>query len=233
MKVRLTIIIPAHNEEQVLEKTVLSIISSLKIKNYSILICNDHSTDKTLDIAKKLSKKYKQLKFTSNTNDAGFGNVLLFGFSQAKSELVVPMMADLCDDPRTIPLMLEKINQGYDIVCGSRYMKGGAKIGENALKDFFSRAVGMICHIFVGINTLDITNAFKMYKTSVLKDIQIKNRDFSVSMEIPLKAYLKRYRISEVPTTWTARKQGKSKFSISKTASSYLKLFLWALMKKI
>jgi len=230
---KLTIIIPAHNEQEVLEKTVVSIINHLKTRDYEILVCNDHSTDKTLELAKKLSKKYKQVKYISNTNNAGFGNVILFGFSHAKSELVLPMMADLCDDPRTIPLMLEKIDEGYDIVCGSRYMGGGKKIGENIFKDFFSRLVGWICRYTIGIKTVDITNAFKMYRKSIFKNIPIEKRDFSISMEIPLKAYFKGYRITEVPTAWTTRKVGKSKFSILKTAPSYLKLFLWALKKKI
>jgi dolichol-phosphate mannosyltransferase len=230
---KLTIIIPAHNEEEVLEKTVVSIIDYLKTKDYEILICNDHSTDKTLELAKKLSKKHKQVRYTSNTNDAGFGNALLFGFSQAKSDLVLPMMADLCDDPRTIPLMLEKIDEGYDIVCGSRYMKGGKKIGENAFKDFFSRLIGRICRYIIGIKTLDITNAFKMYRKSIFKNITVEKRDFSISMEIPLKAYFKGYRITEVPTAWTTRKVGKSKFNVPKVAPSYFKIFLWALGKKI
>ena len=143
------------------------------------------------------------------------------------------MMADLCDDPETIPLMLEKINKGYDIVCGSRYMKSGEKIGENAMKDFFSRAVGWLGHSIIGIQTSDITNAFKMYKTEIFKKIRIESRDFSISMEIPLKAYFKGYKITEVPTKWTARKAGKSKFNVSRTAPSYLKLFFWALGKKI
>jgi len=233
MKNSLTIIIPAHNEQEILESTILNILKNLKLKDYTILICNDHSTDGTLTIAKMLSKKYRKVKYLSNLNKPGFGNVLMIGFLSSKSELVIPMMADLCDDPKTIPLMIQKINQGYDIICGSRYIKGGKKIQENVLKDFFSRIIGTLCHILIGINTLDITNAFKMYKKEIFKNIQIENKDFSISMEIPLKAYFKGYKISEVPTTWTTRKLGKSKFAVSKMGPSYFKLFIQALNHKL
>ncbi|MEK6575481.1 MAG: glycosyltransferase family 2 protein, partial [Chloroflexota bacterium] len=70
-------------------------------------------------------------------------------------------MADLCDDISTINLMLDKATEGYDIICGSRYMLGGKKIGGPVLKSLFSKFYGMTLNFFIGIPTNDIANAFK------------------------------------------------------------------------
>ncbi len=228
----LTIVLPARNEESVIKQTLTKLEKTLKAK-HKVIVVNDHSTDSTKKVIQTLSKKYKNIKVIDNERDPGFANTILSGFDAAKSDLVLPMMADLCDDPKTIPLMLKKIDEGYDIVVGSRYMKEGKKIGEQFLKDFSSRTVGFLCNKVIGLNTSDATNSFKIYKKEVLKNVKVKSKGFTISMEIPLKAHFKGYKISEVPTTWIVRKEGKSKFSLFKMAPDYLALFIGALIKKI
>jgi hypothetical protein len=129
--------------------------------------------------------------------------------------------------------MLSKIDEGYDIVCGSRYIRGGSRIGGSKAKGFFSSFVGRSLYYLLGLPTHDIANAFKMYRKKVIDSIDIESCGFEVSMEIPLKAYYLGFKITEVPTIWRERAKGKSKFRIFKLSSSYIKLYIWAIFKSL
>jgi glycosyltransferase involved in cell wall biosynthesis len=172
--------------------------------------------------------KYKNIFLLKNNDEPGFANALRAGFTQAKSDVVVPVMADLCDDPRTINKMYEKMLEGFDVVCGSRYMKGGRRLGGPRLKAFFSFFVGLISYITLRIPTHDITNSFKMYRKDVINQIITQAKSFEISMEIALKAYLEEFKIAEIPTIWQDRTSGESKFEAFKVGPKYFKLYLWA-----
>lgn len=194
---------------------------------------DDHSTDKTTETVVGLSAEFKNVRLVQNLDSPGFANALKTGFRNAKTDVVIPVMADLCDDPQTINKMYERFKEGFDIVCGSRYMKGGRKIGGPRIKSFFSRFVGISLHLFTGIPTQDISNSFKLYRKKVLDSVNIESKGFEISAEIPLKAYFSGYKISEVVTTWVNRKAGESKFKVFKQGFGYLKLYLWAIFKEI
>lgn len=229
---KFSIIIPAHNEEGNIEQVIRRLEEAVHLE-YEIVVVDDHSNDSTAEIVRRLALEYPNINLVSNHRDAGFANALKTGFEKTRSEIVVPVMADLCDDPNTINRMHEKAKEGFDIVCGSRYMKGGRKIGGPRLKSFFSRFVGISLHLITGIPMHDISNSFKLYRKKVIESIDIESSGFEISAEIPLKAYFLGYKITEIPTTWMNRKEGESKFEIIKHGSRYLKLYLWALWKKI
>ena len=204
----LTIIIPACNEELSLGQTVDRLEESVKL-DYEIVIVNDHSTDRTKEAALALADRYKNIRVVDNPERASFVNALLCGIRNCQSPYFVPVMADLCDDPVTINAMQAKIRQGYDIVVGSRYISGGERIGGSVWKAFFSNFVGNTLNFLIGIPTRDVPNAFKMYRRGIMEGIEIKSRGFEVSAEIPLKAYFRGARITEVPTVWKERESGK------------------------
>ncbi|MBU2541422.1 MAG: glycosyltransferase family 2 protein [Candidatus Omnitrophica bacterium] len=227
---KISVIIPAHNEAASISDTIEQLESILKLE-HELLVVNDHSTDDTINVVQEQSRKFPNVRLIHNHNRAGFANALRTGFNAASGELIVPVMADLCDDPQTIIKMYERIEQGYDIVCGSRYMQGGRKVGGPKLKTFFSRFVGLSLYLLIKVSTHDIANSFKMYRRDVLKSFELKASGFEISVEIPLKAYFAGFRISEIPTTWIDRKKGKSKFLVAEQGLVYLKLYLWALIK--
>ena len=130
----LSIIIPAHNEEHLLPLTITQLEREIRGIDYQIIVVNDHSTDSTENKVKKLMNNFKNIKVVSNILPKGFANALITGFSCSDSELVLPVMSDLCDDPNSIYKMYKKIKEGYDIVCGSRYIKGGKRIGGPFLR---------------------------------------------------------------------------------------------------
>ena len=136
------------------------------------------------------------------------------------------MMADNCDQPETIDEMFKKAEEGFDVICGSRYMRGGKKMGGPFLQTFFSRFVGLSLRLISGIPTYDVSNAFKMYRKEVLNVIAVAEDGFAMSMELTVKAYLNGFKVCEVPTIWRERTAGQSNFRIFKVASSYIRIYM-------
>ncbi|MDO8662430.1 MAG: glycosyltransferase [Candidatus Omnitrophota bacterium] len=229
---KLSIIVPAHNEEDNIGSLIDKIGLILKI-DFELLVVNDHSSDSTTRIVLEKAKLFNNLRLIENKSDAGFGNTLRTGFANASGDFILPLMADLCDDLDTISIMYEEINKGYDVVCGSRYIKGGARIGGSNLKGILSSLAGWSAYYLLGISTHDIANAFKMYRKKVIDSIDIEAKGFEISMELPLKAYYAGFKITEVPTVWRERKKGKSSFRMFNLVPNYLKIYLWAIKKRL
>lgn len=225
---KVSLIIPAHNEQDLIEDTIEQIEKTLDV-DYEIVVVNDHSSDLTVKIVEDLAKKFSNIRLVHNTLDGCFGNALRVGFEKAQGEFVVPVMADLSDDVTTIKSMHEKAKEGFDVVCGSRYMKGGKKIGGPLLKSLFSRFFGTTLNLLVCMPTNDVANAFKMYNRKMLEGLDLRSSWFDISAEIPIKAYFKKYKITQVPTVWHDRKKGQSKFDIRKVGGNYFKLYFWAI----
>ena len=156
MKPNLTIVIPAHNEETVIQKTIQEVFGKMSPHlSYEVLVVLDHCTDDTQSIVEALQSRYTNLRYVINSAQGCFGNALRCGFSGACGEYVVPVMADLCDQVETIPTMYYLMLQGYDVVCGSRYLRGGQKHGGPYMQTFFSRAVGRTLYWFTRLPTHD------------------------------------------------------------------------------
>lgn len=228
---KLSIIIPVHNEEEVISHTIEQIERILDL-DYEIIVINDHSTDRTELVVNKLREVYINITVVNNNIGKGFADALRKGFSVANSDFVIPVMADLCDDPKTIKEMYDLAIQGYDIVCGSRYMRGGEKSGGSFIQSFFSRFVGTSLMYMLGVPTRDISNSFKCYSKEVLKLVKTESKGFEISMELTLKAFFLGFKITEIPTVWKGRFIGKSKFYLLKVIPLYSKIYFWALFGK-
>ncbi len=229
---KISIIVPAHNEAENIASLIEKVESTLNI-DHELVIVNDHSKDNTADEVSKLSAKFPNLRLVNNELEGGFANAIKTGFASAKTEFIVPIMGDLCDDLSTVKLMTEKINKGFDVVCASRYIKNGQRLGGSKFKAFLSRNAGRSLNLLLGIPTHDIANAFKMYRKKVIDSIKIESTGFEISMELPVKAYYLGFKITEVPTIWRERSKGKSSFKVFKLLPKYLKLYLWAIMMRL
>lgn len=230
--IKLSIVIPAHNEEENISEVIHKIEKVLDFE-HELIVVNDHSTDSTASIVTELCQNYSNIKLVDNLLDGGFANAIKTGFANVKTEAMVPIMGDLCDDLNTIKLMFEKTKAGYDVVCGSRYINGGSRLGGSKIKGFFSSFAGKSLHYLLGVPTHDIANAFKMYRKKVIDAIKIESRGFEISMEIPLKAYYLGFKITEVPTVWKERTKGKSSFKMFKLIPAYSKLYIWGIFRRI
>lgn len=229
MKNKLTIIIPARNEQDVIIDTLDVIRQNVKTP-HNILIIDD-STDNTSSLVRKYIKHHQGIQLVrGNPKKKSFARALKIGFNKAKNGVVVVVMADLCDDPKIIDKMFKKFSGGWDIVCGSRYMRGGRKIGGPKVQNFCSSLICKVLYLFVGIPTRDVSNAFKMYRLDTLKDIKFNlSSGVEASMEITLQAFFNGAKITEIPTTWLGRTLGQTKFKIFDRTPRYARIVCWSI----
>ena len=169
-----------------------------------------------------------------NKYGRGALNAIKTGLEEASSELVVVTMADLCDPPEVINDMVAAAEREQaDIVCASRYMKGGKQHGGPKFKGFLSHTAGLLLCWFARLPTHDPTNSFKLYRKSYLETVTIESTGgFELGLELVVKAHLARRRIVEVPTTWRDRVAGQSNFKLWKWLPHYLRWFFRAFGRK-
>lgn len=230
---KLSIIVPAHNEEENIANLIDKVEAGISGIDFELIVVADHCSDSTVRIATEKTKEFNNLRVAENRLRPGFANALRTGFMNSHGDFILPIMGDLCDDLETVGRMYNKIQEGYGVVCGSRYMPGGKRLGGSRLKSFLSGLGGRSLNIILKVPTCDIANAFKMYRKEVIDAVDIKATGFEVSMEIPLKAYYCGFKLTEVPTVWRERTKGKSSFKIFRLLPAYLKLYLWAVYKSI
>jgi len=230
----LQIIIPVYNEGENIAKTLGEIEDKIATP-HTILLVYDFDEDNTIPVVQDMARQRPTMRASLVKNQRGRGvlNAIRTGFDSTKDGVVLVVMADSSDDLPVVDSMFEKINQGYDVVCGSRYMKGGKQIGGPIIKGLLSRVAGKSLHFITGIPTHDISNSFKMYRKSVLAEIEIESRGgFEIGMEVVVKAFSKGYKITEVPSTWLDRTAGKSRFKLMKWLPGYIRWYLYALAKR-
>ncbi|MFH1903657.1 MAG: glycosyltransferase family 2 protein [Candidatus Omnitrophota bacterium] len=217
----ISIVIPARNEADNIGRTVEDLEKGLKNLLHETLIVNDHSQDTTAAKVLELSAGHPSVKLINNTAEPGFASTLWTGFRAASGEAVVVVMADACDDPETIPQMAARFAEGYDLVCGSRYLSGGGKDGGPKLQGLFSSLINKVLHFFFRVPTIDASNAFKLYRKETLLKMKTEEKGFALSMELAIKFWRQGCRITDVPTIWKGRVAGKSKFKFRRAFISY------------
>jgi dolichol-phosphate mannosyltransferase len=229
----LSIVIPVLNED----KNILKVLDNIRDKisgEKEILIIYDFNDDKTIPVVLENINNYKPINIRLIKNDIAPGvvNALKKGFLNSGGKYTLAVMGDLSDDLINVDEMVQKMEEGYDIVCGSRYMKGGKHLGGNYFKKYLSKLSNITMHFFGRIPTYDTTNNFKMFRSSVLGDIKIESTGgFEIAMEITVKAFKKGYKITDVPTTWFERVDGKSNFKLWKWLPHYLKWYIYCIFK--
>lgn len=229
----LSIVIPVYNEADNILKLFNQIKKNITVDK-EILIIYDFDEDNTIPVIKNNKDIFKNLNISLIKNDLGPGvvNALKAGFKNVRGEYTLVLMADLSDDLALVEKMIKEIKYGYDIVCGSRYMKGGKHIGGGILKKTLSSLAGRSLHILSRIPTSDITNNFKMYRSSILRELNIEsNGGFEIAMEITVKAFKKGFKIIEIPTVWSDRTSGESNFKIWKWLPHYLRWYFYCIFK--
>jgi len=226
------IVVPVYYEDENIENLLNEI--EIKIKNSKkVFIVYDVDDDPTVPVVSNLIDRYSfEIKLVKNKYGRGVAKAIKTGLEISDTDAVLVIMADLSDDLSIVDRMYEMIKSGYDIVCGSRYMKGGKQIGGPLIKKTISRLAGLSLYYLTGIPTHDITNSFKMYNKSFLNQIRIESDGgFEIGMEICVKAFVIGRKIGEIPSIWRDRTKGKSKFKILKWLPKYLKWYFYTFKK--
>lgn len=223
-------VMPVYNEGANIARALAEIDERVAPRK-RVLVVYDFDEDDTLPVLRDLAPRHPWVVAVKNTRGRGVLNAIRSGIEATTAEVVIITMADLSDDLTVVPEMLRLIrDERYDIVCASRYMRGGRQIGGPRFKKFLSRSAGVSLHWLTGLPTHDATNAFRAYRREMLKGIELESRGgFEYSLEITAKAFARGYRITEVPSTWRDRSAGASRFRLAAWLPHYLRWYFYAL----
>lgn len=229
----LSIIIPARNEADNLRDIFNYFNTKLVNVNFEVLIINDFSDDNTLDSAKKLFDSNRSFKIFDNKRK-GLGGAINLGIEKSSGNKIAIMMADMSDHLDDLISYNELMDQNnIDAVFGSRFIQGSKVRGYPLQKMILNRFFNFLVKIIFWNNYNDYTNAFKIYKKDVLKNIMpLVSESFNIFLEMPLKIISRNYSFKVIPISWTGRKKGKAKFKIKELRSKYLFTLIYCFIEK-
>jgi dolichol-phosphate mannosyltransferase len=231
----LSVVIPARNEEHCISSTVEHLHLELRLHDvpHEIVVVDDGSTDTTWNVLTDLKTKLPELSPFQNTGLHGFGRAVIHGLNHMKGDAVVIMMADESDDCRDVVRYWQILNEGYDCVFGSRFLKGGGVIDYPRVKLMLNRMANFFVKTMFAIRLNDTTNAFKAYRRETIDGCRpLIAPHFNLTVELPLKAIVRGYSWTTLPITWRNRRAGESKLKIKEMGSRYLFICLYVWLEK-
>jgi dolichol-phosphate mannosyltransferase len=231
----LSVIIPARDEEGCIASTVEHLDLELRLHNvpHEIVVVDDGSTDRTWEILQEVKTHTLALAPVRNDGPHGFGRAIIHGLGHMTGDAAVIMMADESDDCRDVVRYWHKLNEGWDCVFGSRFMKGGGVIDYPWLKLRVNRLANKFLQLLFNIQLNDTTNAFKAYRKTVIDGCSpLIAPQFNLTVEIPLKAIVRGYSWTVIPITWRNRRTGVAKLKIKEMGSRYLFICLYVWLEK-
>lgn len=230
-----SVIIPAHNEEESLPPTVKAIYEVLQREGvpHEIVVVDDGSKDRTWQVLQDLKTEIPTLAPVQNNGLHGFGRAVIHGLNHMKGDACTIMMADASDSPEDAVQYWRLLNQGWDCVFGSRFIKGGEVHDYPRVKLWVNRLANFLVRIGFAIELNDTTNAFKAYRRSVIEGCRpFLSPHFNLTVEIPLKAIVRGYTWTVMPISWRNRKYGEAKLKIKEMGSRYFFICAYVWLEK-
>jgi len=231
----ISVVLPTYNERENILKLIEhieNVVKRNKLKS-EIVVVDDSSPDGTAAAVKALNKNYGNIRVLIRKKKLGVGSAHMFGYQHSNGDVIIAMDTDLSHDPEQIIAMIEKMNEGYDIVAGSRHMKGSyyeRKTPETRRKYIASKYGNMLTTFLSGVPIHDFTNGFRAIRKYVVKNVETESTGNSFLMEFLVKAHKKGYRVTEIPVTFKDRKFGHSKLQLEKESLKYIRdllKYLW------
>jgi glycosyltransferase involved in cell wall biosynthesis len=215
----LSAVIPVFNEEESivpLHQKLAPVLAGLN-KNFEIIFINDGSSDRSYEVLARLATMDKQVKVISLRRNFGQTAAMAAGFDYARGQIIIPMDGDLQNDPADIPLLLAKMDEGYDVVSGWRKDRKDKEI----IRKLMSRAANRMIGWITGVRLHDSGCSIKAYRAEILKGIRLYGE---MHRFIPALANLMGARICEVPVTHYPRQFGNSKYGFKRIIKVLLDL---------
>ena len=231
----LSVVIPARDEQDCIVSTVEHLHLELHLNDipHEILGVDDGSSDATWDRLQNLAARLPELRPLQNNGRHGFGRAIIYGLDRIKGDGVVIMMADESDDSRDAVRYWKLLNEGWDAVFGSRFIRGGGVIDYPWFKLKVNRLSNFFIRMMFNINLNDTTNAFKAYRASVIEGCRpLLSPHFNLTVELPLKTIVRGYQWTVIPITWRNRRSGVPKLKLKEMGSRYLFICLYVWLEK-
>lgn len=231
----LSVVIPARDEVECIVSTVEHLHLELRLNDvpHEIVVVDDGSSDRTYESLCELAESIPNLCPIQNTGANGFGRAVIHGIEAARGDAIIIMMADESDDCRDVVRYWRLLNEGWDCVFGSRFVKGGGVIDYPWLKLRLNRLANFFIRCLFGVSLNDTTNAFKAYRTEVLEGCRpFLSPHFNLTVELPLKAIVRGYSWTTIPITWRNRRTGIAKLKIKEMGSRYFFIVAYVWLEK-
>ncbi len=231
---KLSVVIPAHNEEGSVAPTVEGIVERLEQDaiEYDVLVIDDASRDRTKEIVDAIAASNPRVRCLTSYHPPGFGFAVRCGLEQFSGDAVAIMMADGSDSPEDLVTYYRVLEEGHECAFGSRFIRGGRVIDYPWTKLIMNRIVNFGIRVLFRHGYNDTTNAFKAYRREVIEAIQpLLSHHFNLTVELPLKAIVRGSDFKVVPISWTNRKAGVSKLALSEMGSRYLFIVLYVFLE--
>ncbi len=230
----LSVVIPAHNEVEVIEATLRGIVGALERHEieHEIIVVDDASTDGTDWLVQALEEDLPTVRYEASRYGRGFGFTVRAGLDLFKGDAVAIVMADASDDPEDLVTYYRLLEEGYDCAFGSRFVPGAQVIDYPRLKLAINRLSNLIVRLLFRHGYNDTTNAFKAYRREVIDGARpLLSNHFNLTVELPLKAVARGFSYAIVPISWTNRTAGGSKLSLQEMGSRYLFIVLYVFLE--
>jgi dolichol-phosphate mannosyltransferase len=231
---KLSVVIPAHNEEAVVGETVEALVERLSGQaiDHEVIVVDDSSSDGTAAVVERITARHPQVRCLPSPYPNGFGFAVRAGLEEFAGDAVAIVMADGSDSPDDLVAYYNVLAEGYECAFGSRFANGGRVIDYPRTKLVMNRLVNWWIRALFRHGYNDTTNAFKAYRREVIENLQpFLSHHFNLTVELPLKAVVRGYSYGIVPISWTNRKAGVSKLSLNEMGSRYLFIVLYVFLE--
>ncbi len=223
---KLSIVIPARNEEGMIVQTVTHLrdyLDQAGVRNHEILVIDDGSRDRTGDLVQAEHERDPRIKVLPNLGRNGFGRAVAHGLNHFTGDAVIVVMADASDAPEDIVRYYHILRDEADCAFGSRFIRGSQVVDYPKFKLVINRIVNFMIRLMFNSPYNDTTNAFKGYRADVIEACKpFVSPHFNLTIELPLKAIVRGYSYKIVPITWRNRDIGVSQLKLKEQGSRYL-----------
>jgi len=217
--IKFSLVTAVYNECEslrILYGQIIAVMDQLNF-DYEIIFVDDGSGDGSYEILKSLEAKDKRIKILRLNKHSGKTEALRVGFLESQGEIIVTLDSDLQDDPGDIPNFINKLKEGYDLVCGWRWQRKG-----NFARTIFSKVFNTAISLITGIKLHDINCGIKAFKREVAHNIELYS---SLHRYIPVLAYCKGYKVAEIKVNHRIRQYSVSKYHIDRYFIAFVDLF--------
>jgi dolichol-phosphate mannosyltransferase len=238
---KLSVIIPARNEEGIVGTTITALrdyLDNVNIRSFEILVVDDGSSDHTYDVVTAEHENDPRIRVIRNQGRNGFGRAVAYGLDHFSGDAVVISMADASDAPEDVASYYAILRDEADCAFGSRFMRGSRVYDYPKFKLVINRIANFMIRLMFNLPFNDTTNAFKGYRANVIEGCRpFVSPHFNLTIEIPLKAFVRGYSFKVIPISWRNRTVGESALRLKEQGSRYLYTLLtvwfeWLLVKR-
>jgi dolichol-phosphate mannosyltransferase len=232
---KLSVVIPAHNEEASIAATVQGLVSALEAERipFEVLVVDDASTDRTKEVVEGLAHANSAVRYLRSHNPRGFGYTVRSGLDGFTGDAVAIVMADGSDDPADLVRYYRLLEEGYDCAFGSRFLRGSTVEDYPRFKLALNRFANLGVRMLFRHGYNDTTNAFKAYRREVIETCKpLLSNHFNLTVELPLKAVVRGHSFGVVPISWRNRMTGTSKLKLQEMGSRYAFIVLYVFLER-